>query len=184
MKNMKKFYHIDRLGKLKEDQNISLIKYNDINPRELQLHTDEMFPDGVSQHGEHYFLKNGSQAKLASPNIEILFEYVRRAHYQNKPSRFQSVFAFESIEQALTFKQKFGTPDSLIWEVESKESFKADMNLLTIGNNSILVYSYFAHLYWQGQTRENPFWEHLLVPPVRIIKKIDEKNNHLTTSST
>jgi hypothetical protein len=173
---MKKFYHIDRLGILQENKNISLIQYNDIKPQELQCHADEMFPQGFSHHGDHYFLKNQSQAKIASPNIEILFEYVRRAHYKNRPSRFQSVFAFETIEQALDFKQKFGTSNSLIWEVESQENFKADMNLLTIGNNSILVYSYFAHLYWQGKTRENTFWEYLLVPPVKIIKKIEESN--------
>jgi hypothetical protein len=176
---MNNYYTVDRLGRLQENQVIELIRYNDINPPELQSHVNDMFPAGVSHHGERYFLRNESQARLASPNIELLFEYVRRAQYPNRPSRFQSFFAFETIEQAVTFRERYGIANSIVWEVESEENFRADMNLLTIRDNSILVYSYFAHLYWRGETRESPFWEYLLVPPIKALRRIEETNTNI-----
>jgi hypothetical protein len=176
---MNNFYTVDRLGTLRENQTIELICYADIDPPELQSHVNEMFPNGVSFHGNNYFLNGKSLAGLASPNIEILFEYVRRAHYPKCPSRFQSLFALETIEQAMAFRKKYGSTNSLIWEVESKISFRADMNLLTTGDISILCYSYFANLYWRGETRENPFWEYLLLPPVRVLRRIKETNTNI-----
>ena len=173
---MANFYTVDRTSRLEENQIINLIRYNDVEPPELQSHVDEMFSHGVTFHGEHYFLKNSSQAKLASPNIEILFEYVRRSQYPypHRPSRFQSFFACESVDVAKIFRERYGSSDASIWEVEAQDSFRADMNLLIIGNKSILVYSYFAHLYWRGETKSDPLWENLLVPPVKIVRRINE----------
>ncbi|RLC64268.1 MAG: DUF2441 domain-containing protein [Chloroflexi bacterium] len=168
---MTKFYTVDRCGTLRAGLAIELVRYTDIKPPELQIHVDEMFPGGVSSHGERYFLKAQQSPKLASPSTEILFEYVRRALYPHRPSRFQSVFAFESKDQAIIFSQKFGSGDEPIWEVEAKESFRGDMNLLTTGP-SILVWSYFANKYWKGEPGTDPFWEVLLVPPVHVIHKI------------
>ena len=46
------------------------------------------------------------------------------------------------------------------------------MNLLSL-KDSLLVLDYRAHLYWKGETIGNPYWEYLLVPPVRVIRKVD-----------
>jgi len=169
---MRRYYHVDRNRTLKEGQIINLVKYNDVNPPELQDHVDFLFPEGVTSHGELYMLRGETPAKGVSPVIELLFEYVRRTHFPSCPSRFQSVFAFENITQAENFKNKYGTSGSLIWEVESDVTFKTDMSLLTL-QGSLLVVSYNAHRYWKGiSSGNNPVWEYLLSPPVKVIRRI------------
>jgi len=150
------FYTLDRQGTLSSGITINLIRYQDINPAELQLHVDNMFPDGVSSFGERYFLKNSSDPRLTEPAIELIFEYVRRANFPERPSRFQSVFVFELLNQVIEFRNKFGSGQGIIWEVKSEKYFKADMNILTLGS-SILVCSFFADKYWAGEPGENPF---------------------------
>lgn len=165
-------YTVDRNGTLEEDQIINLVKYSDVKPSELQVHIDSLFPDGVTSHGEHYMLKGKTPAEGTNEFIELLFEYVRRSYFPSCPSRFQSVFAFENTDQAFIFINKYGKSDSLIWEVESDITFKADMRLLTL-QGSLLSLSYNAHRYWNGISSENnPVWEYLLVPPVRVIRRI------------
>ena len=167
------FYTLDRLSMLGSGITIHLVKYQDISPFELQIHVDKMFPDGVSSFGERYFLRNSSDPRLTEPAIELIFEYVRRANFPERPSRFQSVFGFESLNQVIEFRNRFGGGQGVIWEIESEKYFRADMSLLTLGS-SILVCSYFANKYWAGKPGENPFWEILLIPPVKVLKKIDQ----------
>ena len=94
------------------------------------------------------------------------------SQFPSCPSRFQSVFAFENIAQAVNFKNRYGRPNSLIWEVESDVAFKADMGLLTL-QGSLLWASYNAHRYWRGfSSGNNPVWEYLLSPSVRVIREI------------
>lgn len=48
------------------------------------------------------------------------------------------------------------------------------MALLTTDQTN-LVYSYFAELYWTGEAGPiEPYWEVLLVPPVHVIGIVDE----------
>lgn len=164
------FYSLDRLGTLNENIEVGLINYKDINPVELQQHVELLFPDGLSRHGERYFLRNDSSPRLSTPSIEILFEYVRRAYYPDRPSRFQSMFAFEDLNQAIEFKARYGNGQGTIWQIESKKYLKADMGLLLFGN-TILVSSYLAHKYWKGEAGQNPIWEVLLMPPIRVIRR-------------
>jgi len=170
---MWRYFTVDRNRNLEEDQIINLVKYSDINPPELQVHIDSLFPDGVTSHGERYMLKGQTPAKGVNEVIELLFDYVRKSHFPSRPSRFQSVFAFENIDQAVSFGNEYGTSDSLIWEVESDVAFKADMRLLTL-QGSLLGLSYNAHRYWSGiSSGNNPVWEYLMVPPVRVLRRMD-----------
>jgi len=170
---MKCYFTIDRNKTLEKGQIINLVKYSDVKPSELQTHVDSLFPDGVTNHGERYMLKGQALAKGKNEVIELLFEYVRRSHFPSRPSRFQSIFAFENVEQAVNFRNEYGTSDSLIWEVQSDVVFKADIRLLTL-RDSLLVLSYNAHQYWSGISYEdNPVWEYLMVPPVKVISRID-----------
>lgn len=169
---MTSFYIVDRQHSLREGLTIELTRYSDISPRELQLHVDDMFPDGLSSHGERYFLRSDALALVASPNIEILFEYVRRAAYPSRPSRFQSVFAFRTLADARIFRASYSTKTEPIWELHAQSYFIADMRLLTAGN-SILWYSYLAHKYWKGEPSEDPLWEVLLVPPVTVLRSVE-----------
>lgn len=168
---MTKFFHFDRKSLLSEGDIINLTKYTDISPDYLQKHIDKYYPSGFTGHGEYYLLQGTSASKLINPNIEIFFEYVRRAYYKNKPSRFQSFFAFNSMEEVVKFIDKFQYKSGKLWEVECEKSYSADMSLLNIGS-SILTYSYNAHLYWEGKSSDDPIWEVLLAPPVNIIQEV------------
>lgn len=174
---IKRYFTVDRRKILKEGQTIRLVRYRDIKPSILQRHIDYLFPSGVTNHGERYMVCYHNLEELKKDNrdnalIEIIFEYVRRSHFSQRPSRFQSVFGFDNINQSKVFRHKYGSRDSLIWEVQSHSSFKADMNLLTL-RDSLLTVSYHAHQYWEGIAGGNtPNWEYLLVPPVRVIRKV------------
>ena len=174
---MNRFFHVDRTMKLYEGEEIVLEKNNNVKSDELLGHINFLYPDGISLHGKNYILReikslNNCTMVNSSQLIEYLFEYVRKGYYSQRPSRFQSVFAFDNIEKAKFFQDKYCNSQGNIWEIESEESFKVDMNLLTLGN-SLLEADYCAHLYWKGETTGNPFWEYLLVPPVKVIRKVD-----------
>jgi hypothetical protein len=164
-KKKKKLYTLDRKGSLTSGLKIKLIQYKDIEPPPYQKHIDLMFPQGVSNHGDLYFLSNKSQSTDVSSQIEILAEYVRRSNYKMRPSRFQSFFAVDNLEQIKQFSEKFG--NGTVYEIETRNYFKADMNWLFQGN-SILSYSHSLHEYWKGNSTTNPFWEYLLIPPFLI----------------
>ena len=174
---MRQFYIVDRIGTLRQGQVLNLERFNDLKPPQLQSHVDEMFPNGVSRHGERYFLKNSTYASVASPAIELLFEYVRRAHFPERPSRFQSWFAVDSITDAKGFRNRFGQGQGAIWRVASETVWQADMNLLT-AHQTTLVCSWFAHTYWRGEAGPGQtFWEFLLTPPVHVLECIAEINS-------
>jgi hypothetical protein len=170
---MPKFYTVDRKETLHQGIEIMLQKSNDIKPDYLQKHVDMMFPDGVTLHGEQYFLRNTTKG-IISPAIELLLEYVRRAFFSSRPSRFQSFFGFESIDYAEKFRAQYANQDTPTWEVEAELYFRADMSLLTLAN-SLLISSYFTYQYWSGDSSHSnkPFWEILLVPSVKVLRKID-----------
>lgn len=172
---MPRYFTVDRRMSLKKSQPIDLIKYDDVKPQELQEHVDQLFPQGVTSHGELYLLRGTTMAKGVSPIIELMFEYVRRSQFPSCPSRFQSLFAFGTLKDAERFKKEYGSPNSLIWEVEADKAFKADMKLLTLAG-SLLVLSYNAHRYWNGvPSGDKPCWEFLLVPPVKVIRQINSQ---------
>jgi len=62
-------YTVDRKRGLVQDQVIELVCHANLDPPELQTHVDELFPDGVSFHGDFYFLNSEQDARLSSPNI-------------------------------------------------------------------------------------------------------------------
>jgi hypothetical protein len=175
--SMARFYHIDRSGQLRQGDVIGLTRYNDIDPEDLQHHADSLFPEGVSAHGERYFLKPETHALEVNAIIELVFEYVRRSNYPHRPSRFQSFFGFDSKDAAINFRKNYGNSIGDLWEVEcdDAQTFKADMNNLTLAS-SLLVLSYRASCYWEGRPdpdiNKTPIWEILLQPPISIVKKI------------
>jgi len=178
---MANFFTVDRLGKLKASQVLDLQIYADVMPPVLQSLVDSLVPEGVSQHGEQYLLKNpNSQLKaVANSPIEMFFELFRRARFPTRPSRYQSWFAAETLEEAQAFRQKYGNPANSIWEVEANSFFKANMSLLK-PTNSMLCQAYLAQCYWNGsegpsgELKIPPFWEVLLMPPVKVIQEIKQ----------
>lgn len=178
---MAKFYHLDRGNLLMEGQTIELVKYNDILSNDnsqltekLQNHYNNLFPNGVTMHGDGYFAKSNNFT-LISPSLELVFEYVRKANFLDKPSRAQSFFAVEPIHDIFRFADILNVDvhNLSVWEVECETYHRANMRLLSVGSSN-LVTSYYANEYWSGGTASDtePFWEYLLVPPVKIVRRI------------
>ncbi|PND53624.1 DUF2441 domain-containing protein [Rhodococcus sp. ENV425] len=169
------FYTVDRKGSLQQGQTMELIRFDDVDPPELQEHLDMLFPKGVTAHGDNNFVKNDTHFQISSYTIELVWENVRRAHFPTTPSRFQSVFAVETLRAAQAFRNAFGQADHKIWIVEAQSSFRANMDLLRNASTA-LVTSYLAHLYWaqQSPSGHSEFWETLLTPPVRVLGLADE----------
>jgi hypothetical protein len=145
-------YAVDRSSELTEGAVLDRVRYTDLDPPFLQSHVDALFSEGVTRHGEAYLLRN-QPGTLANPNIELIFEYVRRARFPDCPPRFESVYGFETLVEAETFRSNpnWGQPGAPIWELSAEEvPFRADMTCLTLGG-SILVISQLAERYWSGQ---------------------------------
>jgi hypothetical protein len=173
-------YHVDRKQTLVSGQVLELTRFNDIlltgrgvtDPTLLQRHVDDMFPQGVSRHGDQYFLGHQSLATVASPSIELTFEYVRRAYFPDKPSRFVSWFAADSLDGARAIRTRYFQGVGRIWHVTGGTAFRADMQLLHL-RGSILQISQNAHTYWSGAGGQNPQWEYLLTAPVTVLELIE-----------
>ena len=164
------FFTVDRLGSLTEGQVCSLVKYSDVMPPALADHVEELFPDGISAHGERYFLRDEAKVTITNPMLELLFEQVRRAAFSQCPSRLQSMFAVETLAEAKRFQSDYG--GAAIYKVKADVIFRGDMNLLH-GGNSTLVTSWFAHQYWKGEAGpQTPFWEWLLQCPVNVYERV------------
>ncbi|MEX1207447.1 MAG: DUF2441 domain-containing protein [Acidimicrobiia bacterium] len=142
----------------------------------MQAHLASLFPDGVTHHGDQYFVTE-NRALDTSAAIELLFEMVRRADFVERPSRYQSFFAATDVDHARAFGRTYGhgRPFS-IWEVEASEGFEADMNLITTAARfSSLGMSLRAADYWAGRTSPgSPLLEVLLKPPVRVVEQVEE----------
>ena len=172
-----KLYHIDRAGTLEEGQTIYLLDYclleQEIDPllKEMVLHIKRMFPDGITNHGHYYIFDHLSDNdKIVSTLDEIIFEVVRKSKYPDKLSRFQSFFAFNKDGLASPKPSGWIEDGANVYEVTADRCERRDMSL-THGNSSISI-SYYANRYWTNQISENPLFEYLLKPPVRILRKI------------
>ncbi len=173
------YFTVDRGGTL-SPSTIELQRWEDIEPIELQAQVDEAFPDGLSRHGERYLLQAESAGLALQPNLELMWEYARRAFAPNAPSRFQSLFAFERMDDAKKFQAEFGQGKG-VWTVRSRQPpFRADMRWLTLAGSTLIVW-HSAVSYWRqvgtaglppalGPRR--PLWEVLLVPPVDVLERI------------
>ena len=147
-------------------------------------HLNKLCTDGLSNHGKIY-LSNPWDMKSVATLLELYFEYIRHIHYRNRPSRFQSLFAFDSLERAERFKLQYAKSSDipynragLICEIEYHGlCFMADMNHLRTDLNPEIQKQY-AFAYWKGEpysTDEHysPDTEYLLELPVKISRIID-----------
>lgn len=91
-------YHADILGGLREGQILSL--------RHARTPIYHLYPGGVSSFGERVFFKPENEAQSQMQAIEIMFDYVRRLCFPDKPSRFESVFASASLEDSKAWRKR------------------------------------------------------------------------------
>lgn len=158
------FYHVDRANSIKKLKTINLFKPS--LPEMLNKALFELFPDGISNHGYHYALQS-FKWQHASTSAEQIFELYRQLYFPNKPSRFQSFFAFTSLEDAINFTLDY--PLAKIYEVSiDHENYHiGDMNL--VKGETIIQCHKFALDYWSGRLSDNPLKEVLLIPPIHIL---------------
>lgn len=175
---MHTYFHVDRrrffrAGQLIEPQSLDLQKVPD-----LATHLSEIFPEGVSAHGRQY-MNSDVLAGRGEPAIELIWEYARRAFFPDRPSRFTATCAWQTVEEAIGFRAREGSPDAKIWRLEAEHpGFVADMNLLHIGTSTLRA-SQFAHRYWSGLSWPEiertvlppPRWEVLLTGPIVVARE-------------
>jgi hypothetical protein len=185
-----RLYTVDRENSLKEGISLELTKTSPYDlpyylfeglttHEQLTAHTEKLFPNGLSHHG-HKYLK-GRHTYGTHPNYDIndnvltemTFEYTRRLDFPHLPSRFQSMFASDTIETAKWFRKNYGAPQHLIYEIEATNFLKVDMNLLYSGVQNVAG-SFFAHQYWTGKSSQNPYWEYIVELPVKVISIVPE----------
>ncbi|MCG2572348.1 DUF2441 domain-containing protein [Acinetobacter sp. ME22] len=165
--DLSKTMKITMSGMISEDQLVESFRRN--------------YPNGISLHGQSYLFgypafvaKSGSKQLVhISPMIEAIFEQVRRADFPTLPSRFTSMFAWQSKNDAHTFKNNYRSPNANIFEVESEEYFLGDMSLLTIGGQVMNTFE-LAYKYWNGDRSDKPSIEVLLPLPVSIGKLVTQ----------
>ena len=182
---MPKFYHVDRVrGRLNAGQVIELMYDKSVitDKTNRAAHYISMFPNGVTYHGWEYLLNDRRLAPHEDilGMIEILAEYIRRDYYPEHISRFQSFFAFKTVQDAKRFISLYPitTPEGEtkrqgdIWLVECDTlAFEGDMMYLGLGDCWIDAITKL-HLYWTGQSGQESLREVLLKPPVIIVKKV------------
>ena len=184
------FYHIDRNHSLHEGQIVNLVNPHTTDDDNVNKMSHDLFPDGLSFNGCNYirnlnnpdqngFVSKETHSLLITWLIETNFEFVRRIKFSNSISRFQAFFALENIEDANCWP-KFNLQNSLIWEVsaESNEYEKLDSSLL-IGGLFYPTFSYYASReykfavdYWSARSSDNPRYEILIKPPIKVLRQI------------
>jgi hypothetical protein len=170
---VKTFYTVDRRGTLTPEQLLTLIKPN-INPPELQLIAEKFSPNGYSVQGDAYFLSGHAMSTDRSVMIDFSLELYRRSFFPDKPSRYSSMFACTTRDDAEIFKRKFSTPAAHIYEITclEKDFHVGDMSLLTNDATNLTYASLLDH-YWAGTTiNATPFWEVLIPLPVNVGKRV------------
>lgn len=158
------FYHVDRNGTLAANQTIELIKPN-IEPPDMMKTLNELYPNGLSYHGLRYAITS-YKGLHTDTSTEQIFELYRQMYFPYMPSRFQSFFCFNNLQDALNFSKL--SPKSIIYkaEIEHNNYHIGDMNLLK--GETILQCHKNALDYWNGKLNTNSIIEVLIVPPIHI----------------
>jgi hypothetical protein len=110
----------------------------------------------------------------ADAAMEIAFEFIRKTYFPKLPSRFESVFAFETIEECKNFQEKYPykeAENNIFKFISDHKGYKFDMYWLKFSNDYMgLIGNAFS--YWSGEASDNPSWEIIVKLPVKI-EKID-----------
>ena len=168
-------FTVDRAGSFKEGHVCELSQISNIAPEYLRCFASDLCPNGLSQHGNYYLVSsNLDEASSLNSHTEMLFEWVRRARYPDRPSRFQSMFAVGDIDSAIRFMSIYGSRNQAVYELSSLGAFRADMRLITYPRQTAILSSYFAELYWQGLPwhEGEPTWEWIVPCPVTIGRRV------------
>ncbi|OZF01322.1 hypothetical protein CH299_11870 [Rhodococcus sp. 14-2686-1-2] len=154
------FFHVDRRGTLAHTGGYIALSGAGLSEHGRQYQLDEPVVGSVSW--------NGSSANIVSTNlaVENFWELYRRATFPALPSRFHSLFAFTSINDARRFaKDAGGAPILELCVPAGAVIHRGDMDWLKAGNFAFMLDC--ADRYWTGQPMTaTPVWEALIALPV------------------
>lgn len=152
-------------------------------PPEIAATAHKLFPHGVSAQAETYLLtpwvldtSMPEAHRIARDAFgEVLVELVRRIEAPDAPSRFESLFAFEQLDDARWFRQHFRRGQGSIYAIDCDDGFRGDFTLLASLQGTPLRATAYASRYWASQPHwvETPHWETLLRLPVTIGPRIE-----------
>jgi len=172
---MTTYYRVDRVNAYSEGDIIRLARSVGI-PNEFINVMDMLSPGGFSPHGLMYLPHAGAHAADKSVAIDFALELFRRAFFDSKPSRYQSIFAWGNLEDAQSFMAKLlpEFPNCVIYEISTsgENIHRGDMSILS-NDKTNLVYADILRLYWSGSTfKSQPLWEFLLPLPITIGRRV------------
>ena len=100
--------------------------------------------------------------------FEIVFEYVRLSRFPNKPSRYQSLFAFESPDDIAKVPY-LGAP---VYLIEASNYSMHDMNWFEGSSDELSIsrLMFLAKKYWSGARTDKPIMEVLVCPPAKVVE--------------
>ena len=197
-------YHLDRSKTLKAGQDIRLSPKSELPPDLADSEFIAQFDGGISLHGMQYldlsctkhpyFVgQNGNilfdhftiSAQLNIADMRILeygVELVRRAHFPQYPSRYQSLFAVRETKDLQLWPELITQSDiqpSHIFQIETHNKTDCfDANWLRgglihniSGDKYYLAYAPtlcfdLAFKYWSKVASDLPRWEYLLPLPI------------------
>jgi hypothetical protein len=177
-----RYFSVDRQGSYAAGLIIALQQNQESQGNEIVEHIHRMYPAGFSRHGARYLRDVWPEMTLYDGNwnsgiLELLLEGVRQAHYPNRPCRYQSMFAWDSLDSALSFREASGTETDGIYELQPKDGVhRGDMGIYSL-RDSFACIDHRLHLYWQGKTLSSvpshtPRWEYVLPLPVTVGQRV------------
>lgn len=177
-------FTVDRRGSLDEGQLLERVRI-ELSPAEIDIdkHLSHEYSEGLSQHGVSYlFRADQDPALFQNQGIEHFFELARRIYRPNAPSRFQSMFGTESVEEARVFRDEMarnnaGPADAPIRELHFEtDAIRVDMlglNQTTVASRAI---TYRTMRYWRGEPNGavSCQWELIIPLPIRVGRTVSE----------
>jgi hypothetical protein len=168
------FYYLDRTGTSLQRRQILQLQEFALPGRPVEESALlARFPNGLSRFGLDII---HARLALAAFEREFTLEAIRIAHYPDRPSRCVAVFGFKNLEAMHGVGGQFfpfGNQGwrGRIWPVQRCSVCQADMNLFIDQFGDMTG---AARAYWSQEKTEAPLIEHLLAPPVTVLKEIVE----------
>jgi len=157
-------------GHLSQGDELRLKKWSEWLPDDTDMYssaTRQYFPEGTTPHGTALltseFMDNNTIIR------EFAFEAYRREFESKYPSRFQSVFACDSLdclEQYATIHCNPGDYDVYTIETDAVHG-PFDIHQLGKGVNMVGMFD-SAVAYWRQMECQHPLLEYLIEPPAVV----------------
>jgi len=107
-----------------------------------------------------------------SVQYEWIFELIRRAEFEEARSRFQSYFAWPSLEEAEQFITDHRGEKQSVFKLRCDNYELRDMDLIQVSHIGSGLAN--ARQYWKGEAgSETPTWEVVMEPPIDVVEQVD-----------